>query len=377
MNEQGAANALEAAAQGDKDKLGPLSAWLAGHEELGGRYLASDLLAVLRQTAAAHAISDRTPREELESLVEELAGRGDSLLAAVFDSPAASQVLKTDGAIIGSARSVAAELGAALPAGLLEADPDDLAIVVSHPAQGRLGAVRAAAWLQTVLGAIGLAAYATTKNLCPVAVCPTLARASYTGAGGAGLTTIEAATRFPTDGTAAHLEQLFADESSVGLIADASARFPEDLVQARLTRAARWLQAASSAVSTADAFVSLGVALETVTGDRKSSAVIERVTKRAATFIASGEPDEERDDIYYDQLRRAKRFYDLRSRATHGQYDDRTADQGKGDADRRDFHSFVADVCLGFRRHARERQMLDEEHFDRWWSRVEIKGVFA
>jgi hypothetical protein len=179
------------------------------------------------------------------------------------------------------------------------------------------------------------------------------------------------------DAASAQTELLFADEEAKDIIADASARTARDLVQARLTLAARWLQAASSAVSAADAFVSLGVALEIVAGDRSKAAVIERVTRRAATFLAGGAPEEDRDDLYFEELRRAKHFYDLRSRAAHGQYDDRSADHTAADADRQAFHRFVADVCLGFRRHARERRMLDDDDFDRWWTRVEIKGIFA
>jgi hypothetical protein len=70
-------------------------------------------------------------------------------------------------------------------------------------------------------------------------------------------------------------------------------------------------------------------------------------------------------------------LYELRSRAAHGQYDEWNVDQAKADAGRTELHRFVLDVCLGLRRHARERGMKDEADFDKWWARVEIKGAFA
>ena len=46
---------------------------------------------------------------------------------------------------------------------------------------------------------------------------------------------------------------LFSDPAARELMNDATAREPADLAQARLTLAARWLQAAASALSTAGA----------------------------------------------------------------------------------------------------------------------------
>jgi hypothetical protein len=173
------------------------------------------------------------------------------------------------------------------------------------------------------------------------------------------------------------LGEIMADADSLALVLDATARDPIDFAQQRLTLAARWFQLAASAISAADAFVALGVALETITGDESKSLVIERITKRAAVFLAVTAPESEREDVYYDELKRAKKLYDLRSRAAHGQFDEGAADQPATDTDREEFHRFVLNVALGFRVHARQRNMRHGEDFANWWKRVELEGMFA
>ena len=81
---------------------------------------------------------------------------------------------------------------------------------------------------------------------------------------------------------------------------------PADLAQQRLTLAARWLQLAASAISTADALIALGIALETIAGDEVRGRVVERITKRAAIFLSVGSPADDREDVYYEELERAE-----------------------------------------------------------------------
>jgi hypothetical protein len=173
------------------------------------------------------------------------------------------------------------------------------------------------------------------------------------------------------------LADLMAAPDSQALLLDATAREPTDLAQQRLTLAARWLQLAASAISTADALVALGIALETIAGDESKSGVVERITRRAAVFIAIAAPADEREDVFFDELKRARRLYDLRSHAAHGRYDELTSDQTTSDANREEFHRFVLDVALGFRSHVRERNMRHDEDFGKWWKRAELQGVFA
>jgi pimeloyl-ACP methyl ester carboxylesterase len=228
------------------------------------------------------------------------------------------------------------------------------------------------------LGAIGLAAYARSRTLAPLALCPALGTAIFLStANGIPDPVDRAALLSPGPPPPAELADLISATDSRELLLDATARLPTDLAQQRLTLAARWLQLAASAISTADAFVALGIALETITGDESKSVVVERITRRAAVFLARAAPDDKRDDVYYDELKRAKRLYDLRSRAAHGQYDEWNEDQPTGDRNRDEFHRFVLDVILGFREHARERNMRTDEDFGKWWRRAELQGLFV
>jgi hypothetical protein len=373
MNERGAAAALEQVAGGSQDKLTPLCSWLAEQEGVRGRYLDAELRSTVLTTAAA---TTGDAAACVAALIAELRGRPDSVLAAFFGAPAPEGVLRLAGAAIGAPSELAAtEPTSALPPEIWPQE-DALAVVVWHPAQGRLGAVRAAAWLQTVLGAIGLAAFRASHTLVPVAACPGLESAVFVGNKTGPPIALETAARWYQGAYLTDLRALFEDSAAVELMSDATAREPADLAQARLTLAARWLQAASSAVTTVDALVLLGVALETIAGDSRPGAVVERITKRCAVFLAATAPEAERMDLYYDELKRAKRMYDLRSRAAHGQYDD-TADQATGDSHRDELHRFVLEVALGFRRHARDRKLRDGSDFQKWWARAEVQGVFS
>lgn len=373
MNDHGAAMVLDAIAGGVTDKLNSLCEWIAQREELGGRYLPEDIKPTVLMAAERVAAGAAPGTDEVLAVIADLAGRPESVLAAVFSSRGPSRLLALADAYL----ATAADLMARVPEGLLGEPSDRLAVAVRHPARGRLGAIRAAAWMQTVLGAVGLAAYARSKALAPVAACPTIALASYSGGTLTHARSLESATRFPVDETEVRIEALFEDPECKALMVDATAREASDLAQARLTVAVRWLQSASSAVAAADAIVLLGVALETIAGDQNKGNVVERITKRAAIFLASGAPAEDQDDIYYEQRKRAESFYNLRSLAAHGRYDEIRGNQSKKDSERLEFHRFVADVCLGFRRHSRARSMLSEDDFMKWWKRVEIKGAFA
>lgn len=373
MNENGASAALRAAAAGSVDKLPVLAKWISEQDGIAGRYLATDLCA-----AAANAATS-TEDGGLADLLHDLRNRPHSLLAAFFPSPASGGTFELPGATIGSAE----ELSKLAPTeSALAAWPPDrtvLAVIAHHPAQGRLGAVRTAAWLQTVLGAISLASYARFRRIAPLAACPALGTAVYlsTQTGEPDLVD-RAALAAPGPPPSSHLAELLTESASRQLVADATARDPEDLAQKRLTLAARWLQLAASAISTADALVALGIALETIAGDEAKGAVVERITKRAAIFLATRATEEERTDIYYEELARARKLYDLRSRAAHGQYDEWTEDQHKGDAGREEFHRFVLDVALAFRAHSRERNMRDSADFKKWWKRAEgPEGLFC
>jgi hypothetical protein len=373
MNENGASAALRAAAAGNMDKLPVLAEWISEQDGIRGRYLASDLCA-----AAANAAT-RAEDGGLTELLHDLRNRPDSLLAAFFPSPASGGTFELHGATIGSAE----ELSKLAPSeSALTAWPTDravLAVIAHHPAQGRLGAVRTAAWLQTVLGAISLASYARFQRLAPLAACPAFGTAVYLSTQSGEPDPVDrAALSAPGPPPASDLAELLAEPGSCELVADATALNPKDLAQKRLTLAARWLQLAASAISTADALVSLGIALETIAGDESKGAVVERITKRAAVFLATRAGEEERTDVYYEELGRARKLYELRSRVAHGQYDEWTEDQLRGDAVRQEFHRFVLDVALAFRAHARERNMGDSADFKKWWKRAEgPEGLFC
>lgn len=371
MNERGAAAALESLSAGSEEQLDGLCSWLAEQDGVAGRYLARDLAAAVRTIAK----TDASSAIMLESLLETLRGRPDSVLVARFSGTAARETYRLDGAAVGPTGTLAEEF-AFVPLGAWPAHPERLAVVITHPSQGRLGAIRTAAWLQTVLGAISLAAYSISSDLTSVAAGPPMESAVFIdGQAGSG-EALDTAARFSPNALE-DLAIVFENEAVFNLLSDATARVPVDLAQGRLTLAARWLQVASSAVSTPDALVALGIALETITGDDTSGAVVERVTKRSATFLAARASRDDRVDVYQDELKRAKRLYGLRSRAAHGQYDEWTSDQAEGDRSRSELHRFVLEVCLGFRQHARERNMADVEDLKRWWSRVEIEGIFA
>lgn len=372
MNETGAASALQALSVGDESKLDELCAWLSEQENIAGRYLTEDL-----RQAANHAASGGA-LDLLGSLVDELVGRPDSVLVAFFDNSRATEVFELPSALIGPASELLDSAGSQQAKIAWPDHGDALTVLARHPAQGRLGAIRTAAWLQTVLGAIGLAAYARSHTLAPLVLCPALGTAMFLSTPTGTPDPIDrAALLSPGPPPPAELAELMADPDSRELLFDATARVPTDLAQQRLTLAARWLQLAASAISTADAFVALGIALETITGDASKSVLVERITKRSAVFLARSASPDERDDVFYVELKRAKTLYDLRSRAAHGQYDEWKENQRAGDKNREDFHRFVLDVVLGFRNHARERNMRTNEDFENWWKRVELQGLFS
>jgi hypothetical protein len=372
MNDRGASAALQAVATGDNSKLHEVAEWLSARDGITGRYLAGDLHEAVRSAASS------SDDGGLKALLADLVGRPDSVLAAFFPGSRAPGVFELPGALIGPAGDLAARAPSESALDLWPEDASTLAVLAYHRAQGRLGAIRTAAWLQTVLGAINLAAYARSQTLAPIALCPAFGTAIFLGtARGEAHPVDRAALLSPGPPPAAELAKLMVVGESRDLLLDATARVPSDLAQYRLTLAVRWLQLAASAISTADALVALGIALETITGDDSKGAVVERITKRAAIFLAAEAPADERGDIYYEELKRSKKLYELRSRAVHGQYDEWAADQPKGDAGREEFHRFVLDVALGFRRHARERKMRDAEDFKTWWKRAELEGVFA
>ena len=372
MNKRGASLAFEALVAGDEAKLGELCEWLAGNEGVAGRYLVDDL----RAEARAAAVGDS--KGGVDALLLELENRTDSMLVAFFPAASASTVCQLSGAWVGPA----VDLTSAAPSKrALMAWPergDTLTVITHHPAQGRLGAIRNADWLQTVLGAIGLASYKYSRTLTPVGLCPGRGSALFLStASGEPDAVDHAALLSPTPPAAAEIANLFSAKESRDLLIDATARIPSDLVQHRLTLAAWWLQLAASTISTADALVALGIALETISGDDKKESVVEKVTKRSAVFLASSAPADERIDIYYDELKRAQKYYASRSRAAHGRYDPWIEDQSNADAVRAEFHRFVLDVALGFREHARARNMRDSDDLIRWWKRVELEGIFA
>ena len=232
--------------------------------------------------------------------------------------------------------------------------------------------------MQTVLGAISLAAYDHSRLIAPIALCPILGMAVFADtAAGVPDEVDRAALLARGPGSTAQLGVLLSSREAVQIILDATALTPIDLVQQRLTNAARWFQLASSASSTADAVISLGIALEILTGDAGTVGVTDKIIRRSAVFLASGAPANERGDVYFDELKRAKKLYDLRSRVAHGRYDEWRSNQSAADDLRVDFQRFVLEVALGFRRHARERNIRDDQDFSTWWKRVEIEGISA
>lgn len=369
MNERDAARVLRRLADGDEPHLDEFMRWLSAREAISGRYLIDDL------KDSARAAADDSEDAGLRALLNHLELQPDSELIAFFPGIQVAGVYALAGAKIGSTAAVVATLSS--PQTSWPQYSDALAVVIRHPAQGRLGAVRATAWLQTVLGALGLAAYASSRTIAPFALCPAIGEAFYLStANGEPISAHREA--LPVHGWyQADVDDLFANSELRTLLEDSTARNPDDLVQRRLTLAARWIQLATSAVDTADAYVALGIALETLTGDRNKGAVVEKVKKRAAIFLASQAAEHERDDVYFDHLKRAGQFYDLRSIVAHGQYDSQTNNQSEADKQRDEFHRFVLDVALAFRLYARKRNMLTIEDFNKWWKRTELVGVFA
>jgi Apea-like HEPN len=371
MNDAGASATLIAVATGDDSKLDQLLPWLYVRDGIAGRYLSGDLRDAVRSMARPGGDGG------LSALLRELTERPESVLAAFFESTKAPGVFELPGALIGPAGEVAARAPSASGLSAWRDDDETLAVLARHPAQGRLGAIRTAAWLQTVLGAIGLTAYWQTRTLAPFALCPALGTALFLStASGKPDPIHQAALLAPGPPPASQLAELMTASEPRELLLDATALTPRDLAQHRLTLAARWLQLASSAISAADALVALGIALETITGDEDKGQVVEKIAKRAAIFLAAGAPAEQRNDVFYDELKRAKKLYELRSRATHGQFDEWAGDQAKSDAGREEFHRFVLDVTLGFREFARDRNFRGIDDFMNWWKRGELHGFF-
>lgn len=372
MNENGASAALLALAGGDDRKLDELCGWLAQRGDIGERYLLNDLRGEARSSAKPSGDGG------LNTLLDNLANRADSLLVAFFPTAKTSEVFELPNALLGPSGELASAAPSERALDAWPADNATLAVLTRHPAQGRLGAIRTAAWLQTVLGAIGLASYAYSQTLTPLARCPVHGTAMFLSTpDGIPDVVDHAAVQSESGPPTAILAELLSSQNTRELLLDATARTPSDLPQQRLTTAARWLQIAASAVGTADAMIALGIALETITGDSLKGAIVERVTKRSAVFLSSGAPFDERGDIYFDELKRAKKFYELRSRVAHGQFDEWATDQDVGDDDRNEFHRFVLDVALGFRRHTRDRNIRNTDDFTNWWKRVELDGLFA
>ncbi len=373
MNEQSASKALQQIAAGDYCKLEELITWLLQRTDIEQRYLPRDL------EEAAKATATHAGDGGLLALLDDLTSRPDSLLLAFFPTEKASEIVfDLPCARIGPASALLQETPNPLAETIPPERSDTLAVLTRHAAQGRLGALRNSAWLQTVLGAIGLAAYAKSNLLAPIALCPVLGTAVFIDTGtGVPDEVGRAALLGPGLASTDQLAVLLSDADALGIILDATALEPSDLVQQRLTLAARWFQLASSASSTADAVISLGIALEVLTGDSGSLQVTDKIVRRSALFLASGAPAHERGDVYFDELKRGKKLYDLRSRVAHGRYDEWNGNQSKADNERTEFHRFVFEVALGFRRHARERNMRDDNDFTTWWKRVEIEGISA
>jgi hypothetical protein len=166
MNENGASAALRAAGAGKLDKLPGLAKWISEQDGIAGRYLVPDLYA-----AAASGATDAADGG-LTDLLHDLRNRPDSLLAAFFPSPASGETFELPRATIGPAEELSKLAPSERARAAWPADGTQLAVITHHPAQGRLGAVRTAAWLQTVLGAISLASYARFQRIAPLAACP-------------------------------------------------------------------------------------------------------------------------------------------------------------------------------------------------------------
>lgn len=373
MNEKGASDALRRIAAGNETGLGDLVKWLLQRSDIAERYLPLDL------EEAARARASESADGGLAALLDDLTNRPDSWLLAFFPSGKSSDlVLDLPYARIGPASALFSEmpnpLGQEMPA---EAG-DTLAILTRHNAQGRLGAIRNAAWLQTVLGALGLAAFAHSNMVAPIVLCPVLGRAIFVdGFSGVADEVGRAALLAPELASTQQIASLLSNADAKSVVLDGTALSPADLVQQRLTLAARWFQLASSASSTADAVISLGIALEVLTGDQETIQVTDKIIRRSALFLASAAPADDRADVYFDELKRAKKLYGFRSRVAHGRYDEWNSNQSVADSERMEFHRFVFEVALGFRRHARERNMKDDKDFVTWWKRVEIEGISA
>ena len=371
MNKKEAAGALRRVCEGSKDEIGELCTWISKNSLLSEKYLFDDLcLAVERLATESDEI-------DLEQLNNHLDGRPDSFLAAFFTDYKISEVIDLDCARIGPASGLVNDVPPEIVHREWPNEPSMLMILTGHPAQGRLGAMRTAAWMQTILGAIGLVAYSKSGSISPVAASPGFSSAVFFSASDLETYPIERiALPAPSIGPES-LDELLAEPDGRQLLLDATARVPSDLAQRRLTQAVWWLHLASTTISTADALVALGIALETLTGDDSKQHVVEKVTKRAAVFAADSADPHERADVFYEQLKKALEYYDLRSRAAHGRYDHWNEDEARIDGLRSDFHRFVCDVALGFRGHTRARNMRDVDDLMRWWKRVGIEGIFA
>ena len=371
MNKNQATSALRRVCEGSKGEIGELCSWLSKNSMLSEKYLLDDLCLAVERLAIEFGNID------LENLTNRLDSRPDSFLAAYFPDYKISEVIELDGARIGPASGLVDDVPPEIVRRAWPNDPSMLVILTAHPAQGRLGAMRTAAWMQTILGAIGLVAYSNTGSISPFAPSSGFSSAIFFSASDGETHPIERVALPAPSPKPESLDPLLAKPDARQLLLDATARVPTDLAQRRLTQAAWWMHLAGTTISTADALVALGIALETLTGDDNKQNVVDKVTRRAAVFVASSAEPEERTDIYYEQLKKAAGYYDLRSRAAHGRYDHWNEDEASIDRLRSDFHRFVCDVALGFRGHTRERNMRDVDDLIRWWKRVGIEGIFA
>ena len=234
-----------------------------------------------------HALETLHIKVQLGELVTD----AETRLVAFFPQAQLDGSFSLDGAQLGPAKAIAETARIDPPVESGETG-SELGVMIRDPRGGRLGAVHAVGWLQTVLGALGLAAYDRWQGLGPVATCPSQASACLVAAGDEPPVDVDIGAALFRDTPGQREARRLADrirepEAHPGRHRSRAKRpcpTPSDGHRALAT------DCLDPAIRAADALVALGVALESLTGDDNKGAVLERVTKRAATFLAIAFP---------------------------------------------------------------------------------------
>ena len=146
MNDRGASAALQAIAAGDDSKLDELCSVAVASRRIAGRYLAGDL------REAAGALPPHAGDGGLSSLLSGPGGPARQRARRVLPGLASARSLRASRRADRPRRRAGIRRSVRERARRLARGRRHARCARSPPAQGRLGAIRTAAWLQTVSG---------------------------------------------------------------------------------------------------------------------------------------------------------------------------------------------------------------------------------